>query len=140
VAWATASAFLYVVLTDCVLVDPSIEMDELFCDPFAGTTWLLPWDFPLTSYTNFSIDTAKSYDNMLDNKVFRADVLTTQLPAFIYLHLNHDYKDKMFLCADDQWAAVKRAVAGHEDQQVHRAEVVPGHDVEAGARPSVPEA
>jgi hypothetical protein len=39
---------------------------------------------------------------MLDNKVFRADVLTTQLSAFIYLHLNHDYEDKMFLCADDQ--------------------------------------
>jgi xyloglucan fucosyltransferase len=100
--FTTASVFLYVVLTNCVLVDPSIEMDELFCDPFAGTTWLLPWDFPLTSYTNFSIDTAKSYGNMLDNKVFRADVLTTQLSAFIYLHLNHDYEDKMFLCADDQ--------------------------------------
>jgi xyloglucan fucosyltransferase len=39
---------------------------------------------------------------MLDNKVFRADVLTTQLLAFIYLHLNHDYEDEMFLCADDQ--------------------------------------
>jgi hypothetical protein len=33
-----ASAFLYVVLTDCILEDLSIEMDELFCDPFAGTT------------------------------------------------------------------------------------------------------
>jgi xyloglucan fucosyltransferase len=39
-----------------------------------------PVGFPQTSYTNFSIDTAKSYGNMLDNKVFRADVLTTQLP------------------------------------------------------------
>jgi hypothetical protein len=35
-----------VVLTDCVLVDPSIEMNKLFCHPFPGMTWLLPWDFP----------------------------------------------------------------------------------------------
>jgi xyloglucan fucosyltransferase len=39
-------AFLYMVLTDCVLVDLSIEMDKLFCDPFPDTTWLLLWDFP----------------------------------------------------------------------------------------------
>jgi len=33
---AATSAFLYVVFTGCVLVDPTIEMDELFCDPFPG--------------------------------------------------------------------------------------------------------
>jgi hypothetical protein len=67
---AAASAFLYAVLTDRVLlVDPSNEMGELFCEPFPGTTWLLPPDFPLTSYTNFSIDTAESYGNMLKSKV-----------------------------------------------------------------------
>jgi xyloglucan fucosyltransferase len=43
---AAALAFLYIVLTDCVLVDLSIEMDKLFCDPFLCTTWLLLWDFP----------------------------------------------------------------------------------------------
>jgi xyloglucan fucosyltransferase len=100
--WPTASAFLYVVLTDCILMDLSIKMDELFCDPFAGTTWLLSCYLPLTSYTNSSIDTAESYDNMLENKVFRAGVLMTQLSAFVYLHLDHDYEDKMFLCVDDQ--------------------------------------
>ncbi|EES05854.1 galactoside 2-alpha-L-fucosyltransferase [Sorghum bicolor] len=100
---AAASAFLYAVLTDRVLlVDPSNEMDELFCEPFPGTTWLLPRrDFPLASYTNFSIDTAESYGNMLKNKVLSADV---PLPAFVYLHLDHDYgdEDKMFFCDDDQ--------------------------------------
>ncbi|XP_066324507.1 fucosyltransferase 2-like [Miscanthus floridulus] len=105
---AAASAFLYAVLTDrALLVDPSNEMDELFCEPFPGTTWLLPRrDFPLASYTNFSIDTAESYGNMLKNKVLSADVPTTatQLPAFVYLHLDHDYgdEDKMFFCDDDQ--------------------------------------
>ncbi|OEL26860.1 Galactoside 2-alpha-L-fucosyltransferase [Dichanthelium oligosanthes] len=106
---AAASAFLYAVLTDRVLlVDPSNEMDGLFCEPFPGTTWLLPRDFPLASYTNFSIDTAESYGNMLKNKVLSADVPvappTAELPAFAYLHLDHDYahEDKMFFCDDDQ--------------------------------------
>ncbi|XP_062220955.1 galactoside 2-alpha-L-fucosyltransferase-like [Phragmites australis] len=104
---AAASAFLYAVLTDRVLlIDPSNEMDELFCEPFPGTTWLLPLDFPLASYTNFSIDAAESYGNMLKNKVLSTDVpsTTTQLPAFAYLHLDHDYgdEDKMFFCDDDQ--------------------------------------
>ncbi|KAJ1254854.1 hypothetical protein BS78_K318000 [Paspalum vaginatum] len=104
---AAASAFLYAVLTDRVLlVDPSNEMDELFCEPFPGTTWLLPRDFPLaSSFTNFSIDTAESYGNMLKNKVLRTDAPgTTRPPPFAYLHLDHDYgdEDKMFFCDDDQ--------------------------------------
>jgi xyloglucan fucosyltransferase len=106
---AVASAFLYAVLTERVLlVDPSNDMDELFCEPFPGTTWLLPRDFPLPSYTNFSSDTPESYGNMLRNKVLSADAPTptpaTKLPAFAYLHLDHEYthEDKMFFCDDDQ--------------------------------------
>ncbi|KAG8059341.1 hypothetical protein GUJ93_ZPchr0002g24782 [Zizania palustris] len=108
---AAASAFLYAVLTDRVLlVDRSNEMDELFCEPFPGTTWLLPRDFPLASYANFSADTAESYGNMLKNKVLRTktgaggDASGAQLSAFAYLHLDHDYghDDKMFFCDDDQ--------------------------------------
>ncbi|CAN6239326.1 unnamed protein product [Urochloa humidicola] len=109
---AAASAFLYALLTDRVLlVDPSNEMGELFCEPFPGTTWLLPRDgFPLRGYTNFSIDTAESYGNMLRNRVLRAGAdgpATTpaaELPAFAYLHLDHDYghEDRMFFCDDDQ--------------------------------------
>ncbi|KAL6911544.1 hypothetical protein ACP4OV_000349 [Aristida adscensionis] len=99
---AAASAFLYALLTDRVLlVDPSNDMAELFCEPFPGTTWLLPPGFPLPSYTNFSADTAESYGNMLKNKALRAG---DEAPAFAYLHLDHDYgdEDKMFFCDDDQ--------------------------------------
>ncbi|CAL5055939.1 unnamed protein product [Urochloa decumbens] len=110
---AAASAFLYALLTGRVLlVDPSNEMGELFCEPFPGTTWLLPLDgFPLPSYTNFSIDTAESYGNMLRNKVLSAGAdyarpatPAAELPAFAYLHLDHDYahEDKMFFCDHDQ--------------------------------------
>ncbi|KAM0894582.1 hypothetical protein ACQ4PT_024374 [Festuca glaucescens] len=103
---AAAAAFLYAVLTDrVVLIDPSNEMGVLFCEPFPGTTWLLPPDFPLTSYTNFSIDTPESYGNMLKKKVISAASTTTQqLPAFAYLHLDNHLtdEDKMFFCDEDQ--------------------------------------
>ncbi|XP_062178642.1 galactoside 2-alpha-L-fucosyltransferase-like [Phragmites australis] len=106
---AAASAFLYAVLTDRVLlIDPSNEMGQLFCEPFPNTTWLLPPGFPLTDYTNFSIDTAESYGNMLKNKVIgttaAADVSPAQVPAFAYVHLDHDASihDKCFYWDEDQ--------------------------------------
>ncbi|KAK3159189.1 hypothetical protein QOZ80_2AG0146830 [Eleusine coracana subsp. coracana] len=109
---AAASAFLYALLTDRVLlVDPSNDMDSLFCEPFPGTTWLLPRGdgFPLPGYADFSIDTPESYGNLLKNKVLRNDddvdpSSSQQVPAFAYIHLDHDYgdDDKMFFCADDQ--------------------------------------
>uniref|UniRef100_A0A0E0L992 Fucosyltransferase n=1 Tax=Oryza punctata TaxID=4537 RepID=A0A0E0L992_ORYPU len=107
---AASSALLYAMLTDRVLlVDPSNEMGELFCEPFPGTTWLLPPDFPLTNYTNFSVDTAESYGNMLKNNMITTDAGDVptphqQLPAFAYIHLDHDYTfhDKFFFCDDDQ--------------------------------------
>ncbi|KAF8772685.1 hypothetical protein HU200_005652 [Digitaria exilis] len=108
---ATASAFLYAMLTGRVLlVDPSNEMGELFCEPFPDTTWLLPPGFPLESYTNFSISTAESYGNMLRNKVIRTDAAgdvpaaSQQLPAFSYVHLDHDAteQDNLFFCDEDQ--------------------------------------
>ncbi|KAF8660838.1 hypothetical protein HU200_057428 [Digitaria exilis] len=108
---ATASAFLYAMLTGRVLlVDPSNEMGELFCEPFPDTSWLLPPGFPLESYTNFSISTAESYGNMLRNKVIRTDAAgdvpaaSQQLPAFSYVHLDHDAteQDNLFFCDEDQ--------------------------------------
>ncbi|TVU00501.1 hypothetical protein EJB05_54066, partial [Eragrostis curvula] len=107
---AAASAFLYALLTDRVLlVDPSNAMDELFCEPFLGATWLLPQaGFSLTNYTNFDMDTAERYGNMVKDKVIGGDaaddVSTAQLPAFAYVHLNHDatMDDKYFFCDDDQ--------------------------------------
>jgi xyloglucan fucosyltransferase len=108
-AIATAAAFLYALLTDRVLlVDRSNAMDELFCEPFLRATWLLSPDFPLTNYTNFDIDTAERYGNMLKNEVVRPDAgdvsTAQQLPAFAYVHLNYDatLEDKYFFCDDDQ--------------------------------------
>jgi xyloglucan fucosyltransferase len=110
---ATASAFLYALLTDrVVLVDPSNDMDNLFCEPFLGATWLLPEGFPLASYANFSIDAAETYGNMLKNKVIGAEAAAAadaspaqqQLPAFAYVYLHSDagIHDRNFFWDEDQ--------------------------------------
>ncbi|XP_066374289.1 galactoside 2-alpha-L-fucosyltransferase-like [Miscanthus floridulus] len=107
---AAASAFLYALLTDrVVLVDPSNDMDNLFCEPFLGATWLLPPEgFPLASYANFSIDTAETYGNMLKNKVIGggadAAAADVQLPAFAYVYLHSDagIHDRNFFWDEDQ--------------------------------------
>ncbi|KAL6905804.1 hypothetical protein ACP4OV_003405 [Aristida adscensionis] len=118
---AAASAFLYAMLTGRVLlVDPSNGMADLFCEPFPGTTWLLPpASFPLSGYTDFNVSTAESWGNMVKNNkvVFVRDDTTgggggddvsaaaaAETPAFAYVHLDHDYTgdDKSFFCDEEQ--------------------------------------
>ncbi|KAF7107505.1 hypothetical protein CFC21_108122 [Triticum aestivum] len=106
---AAASAFLYAVLTDRVfLVDPSNGMDELFCEPFPNTTWLLPPGFPLVSYQGFYLSTPERYGRMREDGVLRTGEVNgsaaAELPAFAYIHLDHNQTDhdKLFFCDDDQ--------------------------------------
>nr|AQX44094.1 galactoside 2-alpha-L-fucosyltransferase-like protein [Dendrobium officinale] len=100
------SAFLYALLTNRVLlVDRGADMTDLFCEPFPGTSWLLPLDFPLSQFKSFDINSPESYGNMLKNKVISNTAAAgASLPSFIYLHLGHDYRehDKLFFCEDDQ--------------------------------------
>ncbi|PKU83957.1 galactoside 2-alpha-L-fucosyltransferase [Dendrobium catenatum] len=100
------SAFLYALLTNRVLlVDRGADMTDLFCEPFPGTSWLLPLDFPLSQFKSFNINSPESYGNMLKNKVISNTAAAgASLPSFIYLHLGHDYRehDKLFFCEDDQ--------------------------------------
>ncbi|KAJ3695889.1 hypothetical protein LUZ60_001266 [Juncus effusus] len=95
-----ASAFLYSLLTDRVLlIDRGKDMDDLFCEPFPETSWLLPVDFPLVnSFGNFTIESPQSYGNIFGGK---NDVKNAN---FVYLHLDHNYgdNDKLFFCEEDQ--------------------------------------
>ncbi|EEE57856.1 hypothetical protein OsJ_08492 [Oryza sativa Japonica Group] len=94
-----ASAFLYAILTRRVLlVDSDKGTADLFCEPFPETSWLLPPKFPIKQFKNFSNGSPESYGNMLKNKAIRSN------PAFLYLHMAHDYSDydKLFFCEDNQ--------------------------------------
>ncbi|KAG8094235.1 hypothetical protein GUJ93_ZPchr0012g20312 [Zizania palustris] len=90
-----ASTFLYALLTGrVVLVHEPPEMKGLFCEPFPGTSWLLPPDFP---YKNgFSASSKESYVTMLENDVVRyvddssgagGGANASALPPYVYLHL-----------------------------------------------------
>lgn len=111
------SAFLYAMITDRVLlVDPGVDMAELFCEPFPEVSWYLPSDFPLKDqFKSFTKSYPDSYGNVLKNRSLD-DLNRSMAPSFMYLHLAHDYddQDKLFFCDDDQsflnkipWLVVK---------------------------------
>lgn len=97
-----ASAFLYALLTNRVLlVDPGVDMVDLFCEPFPDASWFLPADFPLTAqFNNFSQNSDQCHGKMLKNK----SVVNSNVPSFVYLHIVHDYDDhdKLFFCDEEQ--------------------------------------
>lgn len=105
-----ASAFLYALLTDRVLlIDRGTDIGDLFCEPFPDTAWLLPLDFPLIDqFHNFDQKSPQSYGNMLRNNMISNS--SSSRPPWTYLHLVHDYDDydKLFFCDQDQ-SIIQRA-------------------------------
>ncbi|KAJ3695888.1 hypothetical protein LUZ60_001265 [Juncus effusus] len=106
------SAFLYAVLTNRVLLlDMRNELVDLFCEPFPTSSWVLPSDFPIKDLDRFNLHTEQTYGNYLKNKRIQTDskVRAESLPAYVYLHLEHDYQhlDRLFFCDDDQIVLAK---------------------------------
>ncbi|KAL6911538.1 hypothetical protein ACP4OV_000343 [Aristida adscensionis] len=102
-----ASTFLYALLTDRVLLlHVSPEQEGLFCEPFPGSSWVLPRGFPHDNPQNLHIGAPESYVNMLKNGVVRNDggVRPSSLPAYVYLHVEQfrlKLSDNVF-CDEDQ--------------------------------------
>lgn len=96
-----ASAFLYALLTDRVLlVDRGVDIHDLFCEPFPEASWLLPLDFPLTDeFGSFNQSSHQSYGN-----VVKSNLTASVAQPYMYIHLVHDYddQDKLFFCDQDQ--------------------------------------
>ncbi|KAL9684826.1 hypothetical protein QQ045_022267 [Rhodiola kirilowii] len=97
-----ASAFIYALLTNRVLlVDPGVDIADLFCEPFAEASWLLPRDFPLMSqFNSFDQKSQHCYGKILKG----ASSANSAVPPYVYLHLAHDYddQDKLFFCDENQ--------------------------------------
>ncbi|KAM3269122.1 galactoside 2-alpha-L-fucosyltransferase-like [Capsicum chacoense] len=96
------SAFLYALLTNRILlVDPRVNLSDLFCEPFPEVSWLLPPDFPIIDqFNSFNKKSPHSYGYMVRNNVTQ----NSRKPSFLYLHLSHDFdvQDKLFFCDTDQ--------------------------------------
>ncbi|KAL9840821.1 putative fucosyltransferase 4 [Arabidopsis thaliana] len=97
-----ASVFLYALLTDrIILVDNRKDIGDLLCEPFPGTSWLLPLDFPLMKYADgYHKGYSRCYGTMLENH----SINSTSFPPHLYMHNLHDSRDsdKMFFCQKDQ--------------------------------------
>ncbi|CAL9214937.1 unnamed protein product [Arabidopsis halleri] len=98
-----ASLFLYALLTDRIMhVDQRKDINDLLCEPFPGTSWLLPLDFPLTDQLDsFDRESPRCYGTMLKNHAINSTII---IPSYLCLYLIHDYDDydKMFFCEKDQ--------------------------------------
>ncbi|CAL5046725.1 unnamed protein product [Urochloa decumbens] len=111
---AMASAFLYALLTDRVLlVDRGYgdTLTSLFCEPFPGATWALPHDFPLENFKDLGEDAPESYGNVAVNRSGSVTGL-----RFVYLHLDHaaSQANRLVYCDDHrqflhrlQWAVLR---------------------------------
>ncbi|XP_013674731.2 probable fucosyltransferase 8 [Brassica napus] len=100
-----SSLFLYALLTGrIILLDQRTDIRSLFCEPFPGTSWLLPQDFPLTDQLDsFNKNGSHCYGTMLKNNTIKSTIRET-VPSYLCLYLIHDYEDhdKMFFCERDQ--------------------------------------
>ncbi|PUZ77766.1 hypothetical protein GQ55_1G400200 [Panicum hallii var. hallii] len=104
-----ASTFLYALLTDRVLLmHVAPEQEGLFCEPFPGSSWVLPGDFPENNPHKLHIGAPESYANMLKSGVVRNDdpnsVPASSLPPYVYLHVEQfqlKLSDNVF-CDEDQ--------------------------------------
>ncbi|KAL5208213.1 hypothetical protein ABZP36_032648 [Zizania latifolia] len=104
-----ASTFLYALLSDRVLLmHVAPEQEGLFCEPFPGSSWVLPGGFPHNNPQNLHIGAPESYANMLKNNVIRNDdpgsVPASSLPPYVYLHVEQfrlKLSDNVF-CDEDQ--------------------------------------
>ncbi|TVU14323.1 hypothetical protein EJB05_37785, partial [Eragrostis curvula] len=94
------SAFLYALLTGRVLLLNNRDLDDVFCEPFPGSTWLLPPE-----------DYAKRLPagGGSDGVPERLGFLLSRGEApggrgWLFVHLRHDYKadDRRFFCDDVQ--------------------------------------
>uniref|UniRef100_A0ACD6AFV5 Uncharacterized protein n=1 Tax=Avena sativa TaxID=4498 RepID=A0ACD6AFV5_AVESA len=137
------STFLYAVLTGRVLlVHEPAEMEALFCEPFPGTSWLLPPSgFPSLD-RGFWSSCPESYASMLESNVIGYDYdddgggknASAMLPAYVYLHLenmdlrlqNHTFCEEdhraldrfnwMVLRSDSYFAVALFLVPAYRDQ------------------------
>ncbi|KAJ4745242.1 fucosyltransferase 2 [Rhynchospora pubera] len=102
------STFLYALLTNRVmLIHQTADMVDLFCEPFPGSTWYLPSDFPVNIY-GYDLHSQNSYGYMVAHNLINADHDSppSALPPFMYLHIKYNYREQdlhtRFFCADDQ--------------------------------------
>ncbi|KAJ1695607.1 hypothetical protein LUZ63_012305 [Rhynchospora breviuscula] len=106
---ALTATFLYALLTDRVMLMHQLDdMVDLLCEPFPGTTWYLPSDFPIQGLEWHNKHSQNSYGYLVEKNLINIDpkASPSSLPSSIYVHLMNDMQDDhlhvRFFCDDDQ--------------------------------------
>ncbi|KAJ4786376.1 fucosyltransferase 2 [Rhynchospora pubera] len=104
-----AATFLYALLTNRVmLIHLSEDMVDLLCEPFPGTTWFLPSNFPIQGLEGHNKHSQNSYGYLVEKNLINTDPKAppSLLPSSLYVHLGHDIREDhvhaRFFCDDDQ--------------------------------------
>ncbi|CAN0843586.1 Probable fucosyltransferase 8, partial [Linum grandiflorum] len=97
-----ASTFLYALLTNRVLLaDLGEDMTNLFCEPFMGSSWVLPLEFPLKSFFGSGkFRFAHNVGSALKNGTLKVTDESPQAPPFLFLNLykGNNPGDYCFYC------------------------------------------
>ncbi|KAJ1271245.1 hypothetical protein BS78_06G114200 [Paspalum vaginatum] len=104
------SSFLYALLTDRVLLLhlSGDDLHDLFCEPFPGSTWILPADedFPIGDIDQLTV---RTHNMSLGSVLWRGD--DPGVAPWLYVHLRHDYSkvhhEQRFFC-DEVQARLRR--------------------------------
>nr|CAB3487200.1 unnamed protein product [Digitaria exilis] len=112
------SGFLYALLTGRVLLLHSSggALDDLFCEPFPGSTWILPAtdkdNFPIRDMEQLGVGHHESLGSALRRGGGEGEGPTSlQLQApWLYVHLvnNYDAQDRLFFCDDVHGELLRR--------------------------------
>ena len=105
-----ASTFVYALLTGRVLLVHQVDdFASLMCEPFPGTSWLLPSEFPVSNIPSFWKDHPASYGKLIKDEMTKSngvhDAFCKQsFHRFVYLHLIGGFtaEDSYFFCESDQ--------------------------------------
>uniref|UniRef100_A0A7I4AZX2 Fucosyltransferase n=2 Tax=Physcomitrium patens TaxID=3218 RepID=A0A7I4AZX2_PHYPA len=98
------SAFVYALLTDRVLLldNTSTDIDGLFCEPFPGTSWLLPENYDYNWMNTVTWENTNRLGRLLQMSGFGNITIPSPVPNdYIFLNLMHDYDehDRRFFCS-----------------------------------------
>ncbi|XP_024518471.1 galactoside 2-alpha-L-fucosyltransferase-like [Selaginella moellendorffii] len=102
-----AATFLYALLTDRVLlVDPGVDLEELLCEPFPGSSWLLPSSFPREWLRGLNESSQHRFGSIVRDagKCVPDASHLIAAPGKVYIHLTHTYdeQDRRFFCEGEQ--------------------------------------
>nr|CAD1827080.1 unnamed protein product [Ananas comosus var. bracteatus] len=105
------STFLYALLTDRVLLtDVTKGSENLFCEPFPGSSWVVPSNFPIKDMSKINMGAPQSYLNLRDSMVIgnTANVSEDSLPPYVFLPLGSSlFRHNNIFCGYDKIALEK---------------------------------